>query len=205
MPSPAKQPDVAESAALYNGCNSRDPTIQATAFETLWGYLYQVAYHMLYNTVDGEALAQDCAQVALVRVYERLAECKEPAAFKSWARRIVSHLVIDELRRRKRLVPMSNEELAESTLTFSSQQPSFETSVLDTISQAELRQLINQAPISDRSRRVVLGRYLDDASDEALAQTEAQLANSDILPSHIQVTRAKNIAKLRKWDRLQKP
>ncbi len=67
-----------------------------------------------------------------------------------------------------------------------------------------LRSLLEKAPISDRSRRVVIGRYLDDADDESLAQTESEIAQKDVLPSHIQVTRSKNITKLRKWDTLRR-
>jgi len=49
---------------------------------------------------------------------------------------------------------------------------------------------------------VVIGRYLDDSDDETLARAESELAGSDVLPSHVQVTRAKNIAKLRQWPLL---
>jgi hypothetical protein len=44
---------------------------------------------------------------------------------------------------------------------------------------------------------VVVGRYFDEQPDEALARTESDLAGQTVLPSHIQVTRAKNLAKLR--------
>jgi hypothetical protein len=56
---------------------------------------------------------------------------------------------------------------------------------------------IEQGPLSERSRRVVIGRYFREQADEALAQAESQQTGQPVLASHIQVTRAKNIAKLR--------
>jgi hypothetical protein len=60
--------------------------------------------------------------------------------------------------------------------------------------------MLQQAPISDRSRRVVIGRYLDDLPDDQLAATESDLSATDVQPSNIQVTRSKNISKLRDFE-----
>ena len=43
---------------------------------------------------------------------------------------------------------------------------------------------------------------LTDLDDNDLAQTESDLADEDVRPSHVQVTRAKNISKLRQWSLL---
>ena len=75
--------------------------------------------------------------------------------------------------------------------------------MLDNLTAVSLRQILQQSPMSERSQRVVIGRYLDELPDDQLAQTESKLTNSNVAPSHIQVTRAKNIAKLRKWDYLR--
>lgn len=185
------------SVELYAACREAGLPAQAVAYETLWRYLYRVALQILYDQPEAEALAQDCAQAALVRVHERLAECREPAAFLAWARRIAAHAAIDELRRRRRLAPLAEEPEDTPAHFAQSRQPSFEAAVVEQASQAELRRIIDQAPISDRSRRAVLGRYLDDAPDEALAQAESWLAGQPVLPSHVQVTRSKDIARLR--------
>ena len=196
-----------DNVELYAACQSNDSQLKQAAYEILWNYLYQIAFYMVQDQPEIEALAQDCAQLALIRVHERLAECREPRAFRAWARRIVSRLVIDELRRRKRLVPLiedsaSTEPEEKAPSLPADQQPSLENIVLEATHQEALWALINQAPISDRSRRVVRGRYLDNLPDESLAQTESLLAKKTVLPSHIQVTRAKNIAKLKKWELL---
>ena len=197
---------VTDSAQLYAACGSADPLVQARAYETLWAYLYRIASFMMRDQPGADGLAQECAQIALERIYNRLAECQEPAAFRAWARRIVSHIVIDELRRRRRLVSLDDSEtnnVVDRPVTSDPSQ-ALEPKVLQTVGQSELRRLLDQAPISDRSRRVILGRYFDGLADEQLAQSEGELARQAVLPSHVQVTRAKNIAKLRDWEQLRR-
>lgn len=172
----------------------------------LWEYLFRVALKVVYDQPDAEALAQDCAQAALVRVHQRLPECRTPEAFRAWARRIASNLAIDALRRRKRLVPLDptrpTPESGPDPLGTPAPLP--EVRALARLELAELRRLLELAPISERSRRVVIGRYLDDVPDEVLAEEESELGEGDVLPSHLQVTRSKNVAKLRKWEPLRR-
>jgi RNA polymerase sigma factor (sigma-70 family) len=190
-----------DSAALFTACSSPETAVQTEAYRALWQYLYRVALHVANTQPDQEALAQDSAQQALVRIHHQRETCEEPKAFRSWCRRIVTNLVIDELRRRQRFQPL--ESTPDTALSTSAQQqPSLEKQVLVDLSLDNLRQLLLQSPMSDRSRRVVIGRYLDDAEDESLAQIESELEQKEVLPSHIQVTRSKNIAKLKKWDAL---
>lgn len=200
MVAPPPRKSGFDSRALYAACGSASAEEQATAYRELWRYLYQVAAYMTHNQPDGDALAQDCAQRALLRVHQMYAQCHEPPAFRSWARRIVSNLVIDELRRQKRWQPLTESE--QETLPADADRYNPETAALITLTAVSLRDLLQQAPISERSRRLVIGRYLDNLTDETLAQTESQLSDNLLLPSHVQVTRAKNIAKLRQWPLL---
>lgn len=190
---------IRDSAELYHACGSADTAVQAAAYRELWHYLYRIAFYMTTRQPDGPALAQDCAQRALLRIHQNRTACREPKAFRTWSRRIVTNMVIDDLRRRKRLLPLPDPGTSATKIPHES---SPEASVLTDITAVSLRTLLNQAPISDRSRRVVIGRYLDDLPDETLASIETQLADSDVRPSHVQVTRAKNIAKLRDWPLL---
>ena len=191
----------ADSTALYHACRSTDSTEQQRAYQELWRYLYGVTYQLMGDQADGGDLAQDCAQRALVRIHQRLIECQEPAAFRSWTRRIASNLAIDELRRRRRLSDLPDPDHSVAPLSLTVAAP--EATVLATMQTVALRELLQKSPMSARSQRVVIGRYLDETSDEELAQTESSLSKTAVLPSHIQVTRAKNLAKLREWARLQ--
>lgn len=193
-----------DSQDLYAACGSTDTAVQQDAYRELWEYLYRVAYQLTYRQPDAAPLAQDCAQLALVRVYEQRETCLEPRAFRAWARRIASNLVIDELRRRRRLVFDDAYDDGQSQPERGDADASPETAVLNHLDEQSLRQLLDHSPMSERSRRVVIGRYFDSLPDELLAQTESELAGQEIRPSHIQVTRAKNIAKLREWDLLHR-
>jgi DNA-directed RNA polymerase specialized sigma24 family protein len=141
--------------------------------------------------------------MALIRIHDRLDECREPAAFRAWARRIASHLAIDTLRQQRRLITLDDHD--DGPAVYPDERPiAFpETAVAAQTAHDDLYTLIGRAPISDRSRRVVLGRYQEDVPDETLAHRESETAGQPVLPSHIQVTRAKDIARLRAWQPLQ--
>ncbi|MCL4862765.1 MAG: RNA polymerase sigma factor [Caldilineaceae bacterium] len=187
------------SSELYDACRSAELTVQSTGYQALWRYLYPFVFHMVRQQPDADDLAQDCAQQALVRIHQRLLECYEPNAFRGWARRIAGNLTIDELRRRRRLVPLPDEEEGGQAAPASAPYPMPDATALANLADEEIRALLTQAPLSERSQRAILGRYFDDIPDEALAQVESDLAGAPVLPSHIQVTRAKNLAKLRNW------
>jgi DNA-directed RNA polymerase specialized sigma24 family protein len=113
-------------------------------------------------------------------------------------------LCIDELRRRARrqVIDVQPEEMPDDTRTSFSDSP--EAIVVDWESAGSIRQLLRQAPISERSFRTVAGRYLDNVSDEELAKQESERSGQALLPSHLQITRAKNLSKLRAWDHLSR-
>jgi RNA polymerase sigma factor (sigma-70 family) len=186
----------------YRACQEPDLPTQTAAFTTLFVYLSRVALHIVYDQPGAETLAQDCAQTALIRIHQRLAECREPAAFRTWSRQIVSHIAIDTLRRRARLTFASEDELDTMSSSLAAEQPTLEEQTAATLHTQALHTAIQSAPISDRSRRVVIGRYLQELPDEVLATLESKLTGVEMLPSHIQVTRSKNIAKLRQWPPL---
>jgi RNA polymerase sigma factor (sigma-70 family) len=191
-----------DSADLYNACGSSDRAVQAEAYRILWDYLYRIAFYLTARQPDQEALAQDCAQRALIRIHQQRRRCEEPKAFRTWSRRIVSNLTIDELRRRKRLQPLPDP--AQEAQLDTEAAPNPELEIADSLTAVSLRHLLQTSPMSDRSRRVVIGRYLDDLDDNILAQTESELAGEDVHPSHVQVTRSKNISKLRQWPLLRR-
>ena len=188
-----------DSRELYKLCGSDDSAEKTFGYESLWPYLYTIAQNVVRDQPNADELAQDCAQKALIRIHEKLDECREPAAFRTWSRRIVSHIAIDELRRRKRLT--FNIDADDSTLQLeapAAEQP--EIVVEADSAEASLLSLLDDSPMSARSRRVVLGRYFEEQADEVLAARESELSDKEVRPSHIQVTRAKNIAKLKSWE-----
>lgn len=187
-----------DSATWYNACQRAEPD----AYSALFVYLSRVALQVVYDQPEAEAMAQDCAQTALIRIHQRLGECREPAAFRVWARQIASHVAIDTLRRRARLTFAAEDDLDVVLSGAALAQPLLEEQTAVAAHLQDLYAALQRAPISDRSRRVVVGRYLQELPDDVLAALESKRAGTAVLPSHIQVTRAKNIAKLRQWPPL---
>jgi RNA polymerase sigma factor (sigma-70 family) len=179
---------------LYIACGNEGSLEQVTAFETLWAGLYRIAAAMLRDYPAGEALAADCAQQALLRIHRNREQCRDPDRFQSWAGQIVRRIVIDELRR-----PEQARRGAWPAIEPAA--PAETEALLEMLAGASLRELLQAAiangGLSERSQRVVTGRYFAERSDEDLARAESELQGSELRPSHIQVTRAKNLAKLR--------
>jgi RNA polymerase sigma factor (sigma-70 family) len=178
-----------DSRALYAACRDDGSPAQIDAYKLLWEQLYRVAYGMLHARPEAEALAADCAQTALVKIHRNLDQCHDPAAFRSWASQIARRAVLDALRQpaQVRRVALDDAEHALSV------PPPPDPNDL----RATLLHAIEHGPLSDRSRRVVLGRFFAERPDEELAIDESQRGAEAVLPSHIQVTRSKNLAKLR--------
>lgn len=191
-----------DSAVWYGDCQSPERQKQAAAYEALFAYLSRAALLIVREQPEPESLAQDCAQEALIRIHEQLDACRNPNAFRTWSRQIVSNLAIDTLRRRSKLTFAVEDEMLSLVGETAEHRPSPESEIETADYASALYTTITQAPISDQSRRVVTGRYLKELPDEPLAARESELAGKTVLPSHIQVTRSKNMTKLRKYQPL---
>jgi RNA polymerase sigma factor (sigma-70 family) len=177
------------SQQLYADCQQTSSIAQQRAYELLWRELYWIAYAMLIQQRDPAAIASDCTQKALIKIHQNLAQCQEPERFRSWAAQIVRRTVIDTLRQPAFTRQTELTDLHTGIAVDAPPEPNE--------LRAFLLHAIEHGPLSDRSRRVVLGRFFAEQPDEMLANQERALTGDDTLPSHIQVTRAKNLAKLR--------
>jgi RNA polymerase sigma factor (sigma-70 family) len=185
--------ETVDDRTLYFACQQDGTDTQADAFKLLWSHLYRIAYAMLRAQRDPVPLASDCTQRALIKIHRSLDQCRNPVVFREWAAQIVRRVVIDELRRPeyRRQAAMIDDEHAPWLAT--TQQLTTETDL-----RVLLHDLIRHGPLSERSQRVVIGRYFEEQTDEVLARAETERAGQDVRPSHIQVTRAKNLAALRR-------
>ena len=186
--------ETVDDRTLYFACQQDGTDMQAEAFKQLWSHLYRIAYAMLRAQRDPVSLASDCTQKALIKIHRSLEQCRNPVVFREWAAQIVRRVVIDELRRpeyrRQTAITLEDEHAPWLATT---QQLTDETDL-----RALLHDLIRHGPLSERSQRVVIGRYFEEQTDEVLARAETERAGQTVLPSHIQVTRAKNLAALRR-------
>jgi RNA polymerase sigma factor (sigma-70 family) len=160
-----------DNQALYEACRQHGSDAQIDGFEALSRHLYAVAYAMLRQRPDADLLAADCMQLALIKVHRSLDQCQNPAAFRAWAAQIARRTVLDQLRRptsRETALPDEGQLLPQQLVVQPPEQP------LDV--RALLLDAITSGPLSERSQRVVIGRFFDEQSDELLARRESALA-----------------------------
>lgn len=189
---------------LYTACCKCGSEEQATAYTELHQSFFQVALHMVAGThhPDPEALAADCAQETLWKIHLHLAEVQSPDSFRKWAARVLHNHVLNRLQQWRGeqahavRVPTEEDEKQDNSLTV---QPD---TVFANVENAELAvalgAAITAADLSDRSRWVVAGRYLLEMEDQVLAAQLTEREGSQVLSNHVQTTRSKNLAKLRK-------
>ncbi len=190
--------ETLDDRTLYVACQQDGTDIQTDAFKQLWSHLYRIAYAMLHSQRDPAAVASECTQKSLIKIHRSLDQCRNPAVFREWAAQVLRRVVLDELRRpeyRRQTTIAIDEE--HGPWLAAPQQLAGVTDV-----RALLHEVILHGPLSERSQRVVIGRYFDEQTDEVLAHAETQRAGQQIRPSHIQVTRAKNLAALRRDEAL---
>src|SRR5215212_3280274 len=89
---------------LYDACGQNGSEQQRLAFDVLYQELYAISLFMLQTTVAPEprALAQDCAQEAIVKTWRNLATCEQPDSLRSWAKTIVRNQTLNAIARLKR-------------------------------------------------------------------------------------------------------
>ncbi|MGE5397305.1 MAG: sigma-70 family RNA polymerase sigma factor [Chitinophagales bacterium] len=76
------------------------------AFEELVHKYQNRIYNLAYRYMGNEDDASDMAQEALIKAYRSLASFKGESSFSTWLYRITANVCLDELRKRKRVVPM---------------------------------------------------------------------------------------------------
>ncbi|HZQ08038.1 MAG TPA: sigma-70 family RNA polymerase sigma factor [Anaerolineae bacterium] len=81
---------------LYAACGERDSQRQRTAFLEIWNYLYPIALYRLHGT-NG---AQDCTQQALVKIWRKRDQCRDPGAFLRWCDQVLLNECRDYLNKR---------------------------------------------------------------------------------------------------------
>lgn len=165
---------------LYRGCSSADPDECSAAFQELGRYLLRIAYSRMKNHPHLAHVAEDCAQQALVIVWQKLRDSKGPDRvewFLTWCASIVIHLVLDEFRKTTRSYIESLDELAENDESFLSPPTSpkaaapadytFETA--DDRSQF-VALIQNHSQLSTDTKLVLLHGYLLEQDDQELAR-----------------------------------
>src|SRR5258706_3585544 len=92
------------------------------AFAELFNRWNQPLLRYLYHTLGNGQEAEDLAQDAFLRAYQRLEQLGPPWDFKSWLYRIATNLAMDHLERERRYISVdSSDEAVEMELPGSTQ------------------------------------------------------------------------------------
>jgi RNA polymerase sigma-70 factor (ECF subfamily) len=109
LASGAQDPSRIEERALLKRCQEGS----ADAFEILVSRYEKKVYWIAYNLVGHAEDAQDLAQEAFIRVFRSIDRFNLQYNFYTWLYRIVVNLAIDHLRKNRRQVKTSVEDLTE--------------------------------------------------------------------------------------------
>jgi RNA polymerase sigma-70 factor (ECF subfamily) len=129
----------------------------AASFAVLLERHRAAAIHFLYRMVQNQAVAEELAQEAFLRVYRARATYEPTAKFTTWLFRIATHLALNSLRdRRSRKLHESLDEVAEQAASrqIADRRPTIEQALLDRARLEEVRRAIGALP--DKQRAAVL-------------------------------------------------
>lgn len=83
------------------------------AFGELVSLYRQGVINVVYRICGDEALAEDIAQEAFIRAWQKLPSYQPKASFRSWVYRIATNAVLDELRRQKETINVDGLQVAD--------------------------------------------------------------------------------------------
>jgi RNA polymerase sigma factor (sigma-70 family) len=181
---------------LYDAFGQNGSDQQHQAFELLYRELYTISLFMLQTTVapEPQALAQDCAQEAIVKAWKNLATCEQPDSLRSWAKTIARNQTLNAIARLKRQAEEPIEGHVDKPLGEENASPI--EILVEKEKYATILDLLAAAPLSERSRYVIAAKFLAQMTEEEICVALSEKEQTELKPSHVQVTRAKNFKKI---------
>lgn len=185
---------------LFWACNNsyEAGTVTAIAFDALRRELYPISLFMCIQAelTGPEQIAEDCTQDALVRIWQKAHTCQQPERYRAWCKSVLRNTTLNaisrEWRRTRRTTPLPQEETSTQPV------PAAPEPVGESVPAYEqLLDFLRSAPLSDRSRSVIVGKYLLEQKDAEMAAHLSQREGKSVQTNHVQTTRSKNLDKLR--------
>jgi len=203
---------AADSKALYDACRAPSAAARGAAFEDLGRRLYRALWPQVQADPRLEHLAADCAQDALVTIWQQLDAGRgpdQPESYLGWAVRIATNKLVDELRKlepaprvhRAKRVALSQQLRLETAETADGHPmadriadpgaPDLDAALSYAEIHAVLGEIHHIRAVSENSRIVLLKGYLEGWEDDDLARHLGTTARN------IHVIRCRDLAKLR--------
>lgn len=201
---------TSEPAALLAACRSGPLGERAAAYQTLGRLMFRVLWPRVRHDPRLTAMAEDCVQEALVKVWRALEDGRgpdHPDRFVSWSARVAANTLVSELRKvdpaatvtRPKRVGLRRQVSLEAAAE-TEDGPARELAVGEDeaearATQAELATLLAEIremeSLSAHSRTVLLHGYLAEWDDEELA------VHLGTTRTNVHVIRSRDLAKLR--------
>jgi len=196
---------------LYEACKANGTQRQHQAFEELWRYLYGIAVYRLRD----EDWAQECAQQAIVKAWEKIDQCRDSGCFLKWAAMIVLNVIRGKLRGGKRKLVSFHEsgqidherwervEWSESDLMpdddhaqgllegYATPVPSLETVVEEEDMRERLTELVRRSLRSKQQGTVIIELLINDRGVKEVAEL------LETTPSNVHTLKSRALANLR--------
>ncbi len=155
-PSPGFSAADTALAALLARCRAREAAAQRQLYERFAAPMLALARQYAPSGAD----AEDAVQEAFLKIFHRLDEQQVPGAFAGWVRRIVVRTALDAWQRQRARPPVLD-------LAAAAQVAAPAPSVVDTLTLAEVRALIERLP--EGCRLVLLLYTVEGYSHQEIA------------------------------------
>ncbi|HSG68715.1 MAG TPA: RNA polymerase sigma factor [Bacteroidales bacterium] len=99
-----EQPSVHIHDELIEACRKNNRKAQLQIYNQYYKAMYNTAFRILRNSAE----AEDVMQEAFLTAFRKLDDFKGEASFGSWLKRIVVNKSLDELKKKKELVPLED-------------------------------------------------------------------------------------------------
>jgi RNA polymerase sigma-70 factor (ECF subfamily) len=159
-------------------CLRGDTTEGASAaFGTLVLRYRKLVISVSYRVCGDAALAEDIAQDAFIRVWDKLSSYRPGGNFRAWLVRIATNMTIDALRRQKAVVDIADLPLA-------ARDPEPESAALSSEREAAVRAALMRLPVQSRTILVLREyqalsyREIADALDIPLGTVKSRLSDA---------------------------
>jgi len=154
--------DTAVDGRVIAACQEGD----RDAFRRLYdAYQSQVYSTALYFMSGNTAAAEDITQDVFVKLFSRIRQFRNEAAFSTWLHRMVVNACMDELRKKKRIVDGPEFEQFETA----DGGPGFDEELMRSETVAEVQQALEG--LSPKLRMPILMKYFQDLSYDEMAKS----------------------------------
>lgn len=165
---------------------------QDAALTTLYNTYFERIYRFIFYRVSHKETAEDLTEDVFVKLFKKLKNLEQPAAFEGWLFQIARNRVIDYYRAKKQLVPL---EEVENTLEY-------ETNIVDIVNlkteQIVFIKLLKE--LSPEQQQVIKLKFLEDIDNNIIAHMMNKTEGA------IRVIQHRAIAKLKELiDNISKP